>query len=140
MSYTSYTKYGFGFDQLYNKNNFHQIRNFVTDSLKENNHLALAEKIEKVINPKDIEEILNEDASWYIASEINKRENITLCEGFQASSVNPEAIGIVPLFPWQLREKDSEISFEKATEILKKYGKILGIKEEPDYFVQQYNE
>ena len=37
-----------------------------------------------------------------------------------------------------MNEKDGELTSEKAGEILKKYGEILGIDEEPEYFYLEY--
>lgn len=137
MANSCYTKYGFGFDKIYHENNFKEIKIFVLDSLIGKKD-ELVEKIHMSQNPNELAEALGEDVSTLIATVINERENITLFEGFPANGDYPEALGMVPLFPWQLTNEDKAVTVAKATDILNKYREKLGIPDEPDYFVQEY--
>ena len=86
-------------------------------------------------------DFFGEPASWLVANTINKLEGTTIFRGYAPCSDTDqeEMIGIEPGFPWTMNRVDLSLSTRlKATEMLRKYAEILGIDEEPEYFIADY--
>lgn len=142
MSMHFWSESGFGY-VLFNETNIDNVLDFVakyfTDFIDEDDQNRFNEVI-KAGNLREIEDFLGEPISWMIADTINEIENLTVIKGFRDNGEldGPEHIGVDPCYPWTLNANDKALTQDRAIEILKKYGEILGISEEPDYFEIEY--
>ena len=143
MSMKSWTEEGYGFS-LYNGKNLENIKSFIIDNCKFRLDFSYSfnnEEIEAIKAAEDLEdirEITSDPTSWIVAAIINDKEfTWSAVMGYDScgDTDQDEMIGIAPIYPWN---PNQTITKEKATEVLEKYAKILGIEEEPDYFEAEY--
>lgn len=147
MSMKSWTEEGYGF-KLETGSNMKNIVDFVVANTKElpkNTEYGYIFKFseEDIKNLyeceslDDLYEYTSDPVCWIIADIINNLEGTNFVKGYTSSAETdqPAMLGIEPVYPWQNKKL---ITREVCDEILKKYAKILGITEAPDYFEAEY--
>ncbi len=136
MSMKSWTEEGYG-APLLNENNLEDVFRFVIDhgNLDE----ETAEKLLACKDELEANDVLDEPLPWVVAGIINRLEGTTIFKGYQDDGgTNQEMmIGIAPVYPWQMTDKDM-MTEEEATEILNKYLEEMGLDERADYFDAEY--
>lgn len=142
MSMKTWTEEGFGM-LLFTEHNEDKVCEFIKkynpellpteDELK--SALESGEEIGDIL-----QDSLGEPVSWHVANIINDLEGTTVFKGYAScgDTNQEEMIGIEPFYPWTGNEVDRALTKDTATAILNKYARILGIKEEPEYFVAEY--
>ena len=138
MSTRSWSECGYGYP-LFNCENSSKIKEFIIKHRYSNDKL-MADTIRNAADEYDLEDILGYPVVWIIAEIIRGLEDTNLVIGYQAcGNTDTHAhIGFEPRFPWSMSEDDFRITEERATEILSKYAKELGITEKPTYFELEY--
>ncbi len=147
MSMKSWTEDGYGYI-LETGNNMKNIVDFIVNNTKE---LSSNKKNGYVFNFSeediknmykcedlyDLTEYTDDPVPWVIADIINNIEGVNFVKGYQADgdTDQPAMLGITPMYPWENKEI---ITKEACTRILAKYAQILGITEEPDFFIAEY--
>lgn len=140
MSMHNWSEDGFGVP-LFTGHNDMLIYKFIADN--DENCPSLNEyydAVEQDGDQFDLCDFMDEPPSWIVAGIINKLENVTVFKGYCScvDTDQEEMIGIEPTYPWVMSAKEKTLTYEKAVEVLKKYSKILGIKDEPEYFEAYY--
>ena len=139
MSYSRWSEPGYGF-KLWNGSNGKDIVNFIAEHKSDFLSREEADEICEEIEKNGYTDFFEDEPASYIVSEIiNTLENATMFSGYRAcgDTDQEEMIGISPMYPWFMNQGDY-VTKEMADEALKKYGKMLGITEKPDYFDAQY--
>ncbi len=139
MSMRAWTQEGYGY-HLFSGDNMEEIKDFLIKN--ENYSKEEIQLIRDAEDEWDLQEVTDDPVSWVIAAHINAKEGLACAfEGYDscADIDHGQMIGISPKYPWEYRQED-RITREKANEILNKYAKILGIKEEPCEFTAEYHE
>lgn len=138
MNMSSWSQEGYGY-HLFSGSNMEEIKDFL---LKNGNYSKEeTQLIREAENEFDLQEVTDDPVSWVIAAHINAKEGLVCAfEGYDscADTDQGQIICVVPKYPWEYRPEDL-ITQERADEILKKYAKILDIKEDPHEFTAEYH-
>lgn len=140
MSMQGWSESGYGY-ALFNGKNDKKVVDFIAKSQgyddEERDRLSNMDDREAV---EEIEEMTGDFCEESVAKFINEQEGIScMCWYMSCAETETEPhIGICTSYPWKFNEKDRELTAEKADEILKKYGEMLGIDEDPEYFDLEY--
>ena len=140
MSRGEWTESGFGYELL-NSSNLPNVREFIA---KNGGRIGLgAEILEAAAESEDEEELngcLKDSIPLTVALIINDMEGFNLFSGFDGNKETGATphIGVSPALPWQFSVRENVITEARAVQILQKYAKVLGVKEEPDDFVLHY--
>ncbi len=135
-----WTESGFGYP-IINSNNKSEILEFISEHWKDYDASFDQDEFDALIQRgelDEIEEYIDEPVSWLIADVINDTEGLTVFNGFSASEETGEYLGIDPCYSWTMTEADKVLTKQRATELLKKYGEMLGVLDEPLYFEIEY--
>lgn len=158
MSSHAWTEDGVGFALFQMKKDYTQIEDmetvlsFICDNLHKIREVdsEMLEEICSCRTPGEYFECMEEYPSETIAEIINKEENTSLFCGFSpdmtpymlddqsAKIYGVERLGVGPVYPWLLSEKDKAMTKEKAFEILAKYAKLFGREPIIDRFEARY--
>ena len=138
MSWKAWTAYGFGYE-IWTKDHFNKVIEFI---IERDNYKGteMESELRKCEDSWDVYGLLDEFASQRVAEIINKAEGLTVVRGYApcGDTDQEEMLGIEPCYPWTMTKKDKQLTREQAYDLLVKYGKLLGIAEEPDYFDASY--
>ena len=144
MSWDSWTEQGFGYPLFDKKDNTESIISFILEHDKTGIY-GTPEEIHAFMEEDECvwwEEYFGCPISAVVASIINSLEGLSIIKGYApcGNTDQEEMLGIEPVFPWSggLTRKDRMLTEEKATGILKKYAKLLGITSSPGYFYAEY--
>ena len=136
MSMKSWSENGFGYP-VYD-NNFYKMKEFLLANITNE---ELLKGLQNAKSNSDIESALqfhDTSASEIIADTINKNEGVDVFSFYKKDENDePEAVGIVPVYPWTITSAEMKTQDEYVA-ILNKYAEILGITEKPDYFEREY--
>lgn len=140
MSWRAWTEPGYGY-KLYQNNNLEKIKQFIVDNwdiLEESR--PIKEIVMECNDETEIEQLLDSPTSYTIAEIINELENTTIFSGYQScgDTNQDEMLGIRPTYPWFMNGMDKLRTRTDYMKLLKKYGDILGVTEEADYFEAEY--
>ena len=137
MSWRSWTDYGYGIP-LQNDRNFETIKEFIIKRLSQEDDRI--PELKDAEDEYDIYDLFDQPLAHLIASMIRQETGYNTFKGFDSCGDTDQVayIGFGECLPWEIGEKDKELTRYIAWDLLSKYSKELGINELPGDFIAYY--